>query len=135
MSRSLGGTLLTTRSPMRRTPSEISSSPAIIRSDVVLPQPDGPTRTMNSPSWISRFRSLTATTSPYFFQTWSNVTVAMRASLLKLPTMTSRTLASADREVRWTGPVRDTGSVHACYRLAASSATPPVWLSEYAYHG
>ncbi len=96
-----------------------------MRSDVVLPQPDGPTRTMNSPSWISRFRSLTATTSPYFFQTWSNVTVAMRASLLKLPTMASRTLASADREVRWTGPVRDTGSVHACYRLAAASATPP----------
>src|SRR3990170_2036295 len=50
MSRSLGGTSLTTRSPMRRVPSEISSSPAIIRRLVVFPQPDGPTRTMNSPS-------------------------------------------------------------------------------------
>ena len=44
---------------------------------VVLPQPDGPTRTMNSPSWISRLRSLTAAKSPKRFQTWSNVTVAM----------------------------------------------------------
>jgi phosphoribosylaminoimidazole-succinocarboxamide synthase len=31
--------------------------------DVVLPQPDGPTRTRNSPSLTSRVRSLTATTS------------------------------------------------------------------------
>ena len=48
------GTWLTTRSPMRRTPSVISSSPATIRSAVVLPHPDGPTSTMNSPSPISR---------------------------------------------------------------------------------
>ena len=48
-----------------------------MRSAVVLPQPDGPTRTRNSSSWMSRLRSLTAATSPYFFQTWSNVTVAM----------------------------------------------------------
>ena len=31
---------------------------------VVFPQPDGPTRTMNSPSPISRFRSFTAWKSP-----------------------------------------------------------------------
>ena len=30
-----------------------SSSPASMRSAVLLPQPDGPTSTMNSPSWIS----------------------------------------------------------------------------------
>ena len=46
--------------PMRRTPLVMSSSPAIIRSAVVLPQPDGPTRTMNSPSATSTVRSLTA---------------------------------------------------------------------------
>ena len=34
-----------------------SSSPASIRSEVDLPQPDGPTSTMNSPSAISRSRS------------------------------------------------------------------------------
>src|SRR6266496_1733374 len=50
MSRSLGGILLTTRSPMAISPSEISSSPAIIRRSVDLPHPDGPTSTQNSPS-------------------------------------------------------------------------------------
>jgi hypothetical protein len=64
MSRSLGGTSLTTRSPIRNVPEEISSSPAIIRRLVVLPQPDGPTSTMNSPSPISRLRSFTAWNSP-----------------------------------------------------------------------
>src|SRR2546421_2207023 len=79
MSRSFGGTSLTIRSPILRSPAEISSRPAIIRRLVVLPQPDGPTRTMNSPSLIARFRSLTARTSPYFLVTWSKVTVDMRA--------------------------------------------------------
>ena len=32
----------------------ISSSPAIMRSSVDLPQPDGPTKTMNSPDLMSR---------------------------------------------------------------------------------
>src|SRR5882724_13367296 len=53
MSRSLGGTRLTTRSPMRISPPVISSSPAIMRSKVVLPQPLGPTSTANSPSEMS----------------------------------------------------------------------------------
>src|SRR5258705_9647557 len=65
------------RSPMRSVPALISSRPAIIRKLVVLPQPDGPTRTMNSPSPISRLRSFTAWKSPYIFWTLSNVTVAM----------------------------------------------------------
>src|SRR6478672_818936 len=79
MSRSLGATSLTTRSPIRSVPSLISSRPAIIRRLVVLPQPEGPTRTMNSPSAMARFRSSTASTSPYFLVTWSKVTVAMCA--------------------------------------------------------
>src|SRR5207253_1433966 len=37
---------------------------ASIRSSVVLPQPDGPTRTMNSPLSIARLTSSTATTPP-----------------------------------------------------------------------
>jgi hypothetical protein len=60
MSRSFGGIPLTTRSPMRRVPLEMSSRPATIRSAVVLPHPDGPTRTMNSPSAMSRLSSRTA---------------------------------------------------------------------------
>src|SRR4051794_18932675 len=77
MSRSREGTWLTTRSPMRTAPLEISSSPASIRSAVVLPQPEGPTSTMNSPSPISRSRSRTARVpSSYTLLTWSNVTSA-----------------------------------------------------------
>jgi hypothetical protein len=60
MSRSFGARSLTTSPPIRSSPSEMSSSPAIILSAVDLPQPDGPTRITNSPSAIDRLRSLTA---------------------------------------------------------------------------
>ena len=50
----LRGTRVTSRSPMRIRPSSTGSRPASIRSVVVLPQPDGPTRTRNSPSATSR---------------------------------------------------------------------------------
>ena len=60
MSRSLGVSSLTTFPPMRSVPLVMSSSPATIRSAVVLPHPDGPTSTMNSPSPTSSDRSLTA---------------------------------------------------------------------------
>src|SRR5215218_457871 len=60
MSRSLGDRVLTTRSPIFMVPLEMSSSPATIRRAVDLPQPDGPTRTRNSPSAMSRSRSWTA---------------------------------------------------------------------------
>src|SRR5689334_12885745 len=66
MSRSLGGRSLTIRSPIEISPAVISSRPATIRRVVVLPQPDGPTKTMNSLSRIVRFTSLTACTSSYF---------------------------------------------------------------------
>jgi hypothetical protein len=64
MSRSFGGTVFTTRSPMEIVPSVIDSRPATIRRAVVLPHPDGPTRTMNSPSSTFRFRSETALGPP-----------------------------------------------------------------------
>ena len=54
MSRSPGARLFTTRSPIRISPPVMPSSPAIIRSSVDLPQPDGPTSTANSPSSMSR---------------------------------------------------------------------------------
>src|ERR1700744_5673788 len=52
MSRSLGWTLLTTRSPIEIVPEVMFSRPASMRSRVDLPQPDGPTSTTNSPSSI-----------------------------------------------------------------------------------
>ena len=48
--RSRGSRSLTTRPSMRISPALGSSKPAIMRSVVVLPQPDGPTSTTNSPS-------------------------------------------------------------------------------------
>ena len=45
---------------MRIDPSSISSRPASIRSAVVFPQPDGPTMTTNSPSWMASSSSFTA---------------------------------------------------------------------------
>ena len=60
MSRSLGLSSLASLPPMRKMPLVMSSRPATIRSAVVLPQPDGPTSTMNSPSAMSRLMSLTA---------------------------------------------------------------------------
>src|SRR5688500_19988418 len=60
-------------------PPESDSRPAIIRSVVLLPQPDGPTSTTNSPSPTSRSTPCTATTPPsYTFRTPCSVTAAIR---------------------------------------------------------
>ena len=62
--RSFGCTRLTTRSPMRISPAVMLSRPAIIASSVDLPQPEGPTRTMNSPSATSRSMPLSTGSTP-----------------------------------------------------------------------
>src|SRR5580700_6991008 len=87
MSRSRGGRLLTTRSPIRTSPLVISSSPAIMRNAVVLPQPEGPTRHTNSPSLISRLRLLTARAPPpsYRLVRSSRTTPAMTRSSFHRP--------------------------------------------------
>src|SRR5215467_1795515 len=64
MSRARGGWSVTSRSPIEIFPSVASSRPAIIRSSVDLPQPEGPTRTRNSPLPIVSETPSTATTSP-----------------------------------------------------------------------
>ena len=70
MSRSFGARSLTTSSPINISPSEMSSRPAIIRSAVDFPHPDGPTRIMNSPSSIKRSIAFTASVpSGYRFVT------------------------------------------------------------------
>src|SRR5262245_29832187 len=83
MSRSLGSTSLTTRSPMRSSPVEIDSRPATRRNAVDLPQPDEPTNTRNSPSAMSRLRSWIAWKPfSYVLLTESRVTVAMSRTLV-----------------------------------------------------
>ena len=49
------------------------SNPAIRRSVVVLPQPDGPTKTTNSPSSMVQLRSFTATTVPKDFSDYDKL--------------------------------------------------------------
>src|SRR3954466_5471416 len=80
MSRSFGATSLTTRSPMRIVPSLDSSSPATIRSAVDLPEPDGPTSTVNPPSAMSRSSWSTAfVPSGKTFETSENPMLAISA--------------------------------------------------------
>src|SRR5215470_12942002 len=86
MSRSLGGTRLTTLPPIAISPSEISSSPAIIRNSVDLPQPDGPTSTQNSPSAIAMSTPRMTCVDPKCLCTARMLTPAMNARfLLRLP--------------------------------------------------
>src|SRR2546425_1266231 len=63
MPRALGGTSPSTRSPpMSISPDVGRSSPAIIRSSVVFPEPEEPSSTRNSPSRIERSPPRTAAT-------------------------------------------------------------------------
>src|SRR5258708_16862010 len=64
MRRSGGVRWLTARPPMRISPDVGVSSPAIIRKSVVFPEPEGPRKTRNSPSRVSRFTLLTAPSCP-----------------------------------------------------------------------
>src|SRR5215471_10648526 len=63
-SRACGGMLLTSVPSIRMRPLVGTSRPAINRSTVLLPLPDGPTSTSNSPCATSRSTSLSAATPP-----------------------------------------------------------------------
>ncbi len=80
MPRSDGDRSLTTRSPMETWPVVASSSPAMVRNRVDLPQPDGPTKTTNSPSAISRSTPFSTSTAPNAFFTSTRRTFAMLLS-------------------------------------------------------
>src|SRR3954467_4854191 len=77
------GALSLTRSPsMTMSPEVMSSRPTIIRSNVDLPQPEGPTRIMNSPSATSMLTSFTAgNPSPYFLTMFFILIEAMGSPL------------------------------------------------------
>src|SRR5829696_2209371 len=63
--RARGGRPLTMFPPISTSPSVASSSPAMVRRSVVLPQPEGPSSTRYSPSPVSMSTPSTATTSPW----------------------------------------------------------------------
>src|SRR3977135_2324472 len=83
MSRSIGAKSLTTLSLLGPRPEVMLSSPATMRKVVVLPQPEGPTSTTNSLSWISRLTSMTAWTSSYFLLRPRMTTLAICLSLYR----------------------------------------------------
>ena len=62
--RSVAGRRVTSRPPIRTSPSVASSSPAMRRSVVVLPQPEGPRSVTSVDRSIANDTWLTATTSP-----------------------------------------------------------------------
>src|SRR5262245_33569894 len=75
--RSEAGSPVTSRPSMAISPSVTSSSPAMMRSKVDLPQPDGPTKTMNSPSAIARSTPWITATVPKALRTPLRVKPAM----------------------------------------------------------
>src|SRR5450432_2514241 len=77
MSRSFGAMRFTTLSPIETSPWLISSSPAIMRNSVDLPQPDGPTSTQNSPSAIDTSTPRMMWVEPNHFWTPAIFTAAM----------------------------------------------------------
>ena len=77
MPRSEGASHVTSRPPMAMAPSVRFSRPAIIRSRVDFPHPDGPTKTQNSPSATSRLTPWMTGTSPKDFFTSLRVRPAM----------------------------------------------------------
>src|SRR3954469_9252521 len=103
--RSRGARSLTRLPPMTMSPLVMSSSPTIIRSSVDFPQPEGPTRIMNSPSAMSRLTSLTAgNPSPY----------CLTMFFISMEAIRSRPLGGSVKvKAGWwsslDGPVRQTG--------------------------
>ncbi len=102
MSRALGGTSLTTRPPMAMSPLEMFSSPAIMRSSVDLPQPEGPTRMTNSPSSISTETPCRISVAPNALRTFLMETLAM---VLSFPPAAAQNL-----EIRVSLPVMNSSS-------------------------
>src|SRR5256885_3482373 len=100
MCRSRGGRSETSRSPMRTVPPSIRSRPARHRSSVVLPQPDGPSRTMNSPSRTRRATSLRAIVFPKTLRTDSNATLDMFSSPTRSPKIEQVLAHEEDEEER-----------------------------------
>ena len=78
--RRAGGTYVTSRPCSRIRPSVGSSKPAIMRSVVVFPQPEGPSIVKNSPSRIVNETSSTAQKSPNILVTASMTMPSARSS-------------------------------------------------------
>src|SRR5581483_8203562 len=108
-------------------PELISSSPAIMRSVVDFPQPDGPTRTMNSLSLIWRLTSRTATTSSNRFTRSFRTTCAIERSsgVGELPWLGRRSTRGADNRCWLRTRLPEDGSHHRGGGGPLSRGPPP----------
>src|SRR2546426_4109220 len=103
------------------------SSPAIIRSSVVFPEPEDPSRTRNSPSRIERSTPSTAWRSPKCFLRFRISTPATVGALAPgLPPLGRgvRLLRQAHRR-GIDGVVRALGHLHLFHRLRRWGGCPP----------
>src|SRR3954451_10606234 len=80
-SRSFGGRLFTTRSPIPISPDVMFSRPATIRSRVDFPHAEGPTSTTNSPSLIATSTPRMTVVAPNALRTSRIATEAIHSSL------------------------------------------------------
>src|SRR5258708_7514686 len=81
MSRPFDSVSFTTRAATEIVPPLTSSRPASMRSRVDLPHPEGPTITMNSPSWMSKLNPWITFVAPNDFSMSLNETEAMASAL------------------------------------------------------
>ena len=88
MSRSFGSSLLMGRPSKVISPALSVSSPARMRSVVDLPQPDGPTSTVNSPSGSVRFSGGRTLVEPNAFSTSSNTISGIQSAPPRRPAPT-----------------------------------------------
>src|SRR5262249_46276327 len=100
---------------MRTAPALASMKPAIMRKVVVLPQPDGPSSTTNSPSATSSDRSSTASTSANFLL----MLARCNAAIVTLPSLRG----AAQRRRSNPGAVRDALDCFVASLLAMTSHT------------
>src|SRR4051794_31411330 len=83
----LGLRCVTSRPPTTIVPEVGSSKPATMRSTVVLPQPDGPRKEMNSPVATSRLKSCTTVVWPkdlrtcWILRKWSAMVLVLSAGI------------------------------------------------------
>ena len=77
IARSFGSAQVTSRPPMWMLPSSVSTSPAIACSSVDFPQPEGPSRTRNSPSRTARSSCSITGVEPMRTASWRMATADM----------------------------------------------------------
>src|SRR4030095_5693669 len=82
MFRSYGGSPSTRRDPNRISPPSTGAKPAIMRSSVVFPHPEGPSSVKSSPSAISRLTRSTALTVAKRFSTARRLMFTRASGLL-----------------------------------------------------